>query len=189
MVRKMIVNLDELLKIELKDEVIVFQTDTVYGVGCLINSEVGVNKIYEIKKREKRNPLAVLCSNIEQVKVLVHKFELGEKYAKEFWPGAMTLVYPKKENVGDFITSGRSTVGVRIPSDKTALRILDKFGPMAVTSLNLSSEPPILKYDDTLSFNNVVDYIVKGENLSSISSTVYDVVNKKVLRQGIIKIG
>ena len=119
MVRKMIISLDELLKIELKDKVIVFQTDTVYGVGCLINSESGVNKIYEIKKREKRNPLAVLCSNIEQVKDLVYKFELGEKYAKEFWPGAMTLVYPKKESIGDFITSGLSTIGVRIPKDNT----------------------------------------------------------------------
>ncbi len=185
----MIISLEKLLKIDLKDEVIVFQTDTVYGVGCLINSEIGVNKIYELKKREKRNPLAVLCANIEQVKEVVNQFELGEEYATKFWPGALTLIYPKKDIIGDFITSGFKTVGVRIPSDSTALSILEKFGPMAVTSLNLSSEPPILKFKDTLSFNNDVDYIVDGTNLSSISSTVYDVVNKKVLRQGTIQIG
>ena len=185
----MIISVEKLLEKEIKDEVIVFQTDTVYGVGCLINSEVGVNKIYEIKKREKRNPLAILCSSIEQVKDLVKKFELGEKYAQEFWPGALTLVYPKRDIIGDYITAGLDTVGVRIPKDKTALRILEKFGPMAVTSLNLSSEPSILKYEDTLGFNNEVDFIVKGTDLASVSSTVYDVINQKVLRQGIIKIG
>ena len=185
----MIISLEKLLDLNLKDEVIVFQTDTVYGVGCLINSEIGVNKIYEIKKREKRNPLAVLCSSVEQVKELVEKFELGEKHALLFWPGALTLIFPKKDLIGDFITSGLGTVGVRIPKDKTALRILEKFGPMAVTSLNLSSEPPILKYQDTLVFDNDVDFIVEGTDLSSVSSTVYDVVSQKVLRQGTIKIG
>ena len=70
MVRNMIISLEKLLDFSLLDEVIVFQTDTVYGVGCLINSDVGVSKIYEIKKRESKKPLAILCSNITQVKEL-----------------------------------------------------------------------------------------------------------------------
>ena len=185
----MIINIEKLLKIDLKDEIIVFQTDTVYGVGCLINSEVGINKIYELKHREKRFPLAVLCSSIDQVKNIVEKFELGEEYALKHWPGALTLVYPKKNIIGDYITSGLTTVGVRIPNDKNALKILEKNGPMAVTSLNLSSQPPILKFEETISFIENVDYIVKGTNLSSISSTVYDVINKIILRQGTIEIG
>ncbi len=180
--------LKEFLKRELKDEIIVFQTDTVYGVGCLINSEIGVNKIYELKKREKRNPLAVLCANIDQVKEIVQDFDKGEEFAHKYWPGALTLIYPKSNLVGDYITSGLKTVGVRIPKDKTALSILEKFGPMAVTSLNISSEPPILKYDDAFFFNKDVDYIIKGKDLSSISSTVFDVINKVVIRQGSIKL-
>jgi len=185
----MIINLEELLKKELKDEIIVFQTDTVYGVGCKINSEVGVNKIYELKNREKRNPLAVLCANITQVKQLVNNFELGEKYAKKYWPGALTLIFPKKAIIGDFITSGFKTVGVRIPNDVIALKILEKFGPMAVTSLNYSKEKPILKYEDTLKFIDNVDYLVKGKDLESVSSTVYDTVNDMILRQGTIYLG
>ena len=185
----MIISLEKFLKKEIKDEIIVFQTDTVYGVGCLINSEAGVNKIYEIKKREKKNPLAVLCSNIEQVRTLVHDFESSESLAKNHWPGALTLIYKKKDIIGDYITSNKETVGVRIPSDSIALDILEKFGPMAVTSLNISSEPAILKFEDVLKFNSNVDYIVEGNDLTSISSTVYDVVNKKTLRQGTIKIG
>lgn len=185
----MIISLDEILKLDLKDEIIVFQTDTVYGLGCLIDSRFGVNKIYEIKKRENKSPLAVLCANIDQVKDIVNGFDMGEEYALSHWPGALTLIYPKKDVIGDFITSGLKSVGVRIPNDPIALSILEKFGPMAVTSLNISSKPPILNFQDTLSFDKDVDYIVKGSNLSSISSTVYDVVNKKVLRQGTIKLG
>ena len=178
------INVNTLLEKELKDEVIVFQTDTVYGIGALLNSEKGVKKIYEVKSRESKKPLAVLCANLEQVKSLVVDYESIEEYAKQYWPGALTLVVKKKDLVGDFITSGFETVGVRIPNDETALKILEHFGPMAVTSLNISSEPAILKYSDALTFKDEVDYIVHGKDLSSISSTVYDCVNQRVLRQG-----
>jgi len=188
MVIGMIVKVDELLNIKLRDEVIIFQTDTVYGIGCLINSEIGVNKIYEIKKREAKKPLAVLCADLIQARELVKEFKIGEKYAKMYWPGALTMIFDKNESVGNFITANNNTVGIRIPNDEIALKILKKFGPMAVTSLNISSLPPILKYSDALTFGNKVDFIVEGTDLSGISSTVYDARNKIILRQGEIKI-
>ena len=177
------------MNINLKDDVIIFQTDTVYGIGCLIDSEIGIKRIYNIKKREDKKPLAVLCANIEQVKRLVNNFDNFNKLASKYWPGALTLIFNKNDIISDSITSGFNTVGVRIPNDKIALDILEKYGPMAVTSLNISSEPALLKFEDTLSFENEVDYIVKGKDLSSVSSTVYDCVNNKVLRQGEIIIG
>ncbi len=182
------INVKELLKKEIKDEVIVFQTDTVYGIGCLINSRKGVEKIYEIKKRDGNKPLAVLCADLKQVNSIVNDFELGEKYGQKHWPGALTLILPKNDKIGDFITSGFNTVGVRIPNDDIALSILEKFGPMAVTSLNLSTEPAILKYSEAFDYVDIVDYLVKGTDLSSLSSTVYDCINKKTLRQGEIRI-
>ncbi len=178
----------ELLEKNIKDEVIVFQTDTVYGIGCLVSSKIGVKRIYEIKKRDGNKPLAVLCANLEQVKSVVLDFTLCEELGRKFWPGALTLILPKKEIVGNNITSGLNTVGVRIPSDDIALKILSKFGPMAVTSLNLSSEPAILKYDEAVKYSSLVDYVVKGRNLDSFSSTVYDCINKKTLRKGEISI-
>ncbi len=178
----------ELLEKEIKDEVVVFQTDTVYGIGCLVSSKLGVKKIYDIKKRDGNNPLAVLCADLEQVKSVVQDFELCEALGRKFWPGALTLILPKKDVVGNHITSGFNTVGVRIPNDEIALKILSKFGPMAVTSLNLSSEPAILKYDEAVKYSGLVDYIVKGKNLDNLSSTVYDCINKKTLRKGEISI-
>ncbi|MBN2605638.1 MAG: threonylcarbamoyl-AMP synthase [Bacilli bacterium] len=184
----MIVNLNTILQSKITDEVIIFETDTVYGIGCLLSSEKGVKKIYDIKSREQKNPLAVLCANISQVKELVVDFEKGSELAKKHWPGALTLVFEKQSCVGDFITSGFNTVGVRIPKNDTALAILNHFGPMAVTSLNISKEPAILNFKDTLEYDAVVDFIVEGKDLDSLSSTVYDVINNRVLRQGKIKL-
>jgi len=184
----MIINVQDLLKKNLKDEVVVFQTDTVWGIGCLLGSKKGVERIYEIKNRESKKPLAVLCANIEQAKELVKDFNVGSEYAERYWPGALTLIFKKREIVGDYLTSGFDTVGVRIPNDPTALRILEQFGPMAVTSLNLSSEPAILKYEDALKFSDEVEYLVEGTDLESLSSTVYDCINGKVLRQGDISL-
>ncbi len=182
------INVNELLQIAIQDEVIIFQTDTVYGIGCLIGSEKGVERIYDIKKRESKKPLAVLCANMHQVISLVEMSPdcsiLGEKH----WPGALTIVTNKKEIVGDYLTSNLGTVGVRIPNDSIAQKILEHFGPMAVTSLNISSEPDVLLYQDALAFHSYVDYIVKGKDLSGVSSTVYDCNQKRVLRQGIISI-
>ncbi|AIO17958.1 Threonylcarbamoyl-AMP synthase [Candidatus Izimaplasma bacterium HR1] len=181
------IRVEDLLKKNLKKEVIIFQTDTVYGIGCKIDNLEGVERIYEIKKRDGKKPLAVLCANLGQVKSIVSDFSLGQEFTK-YWPGALTLIMPKNKLIGDFITSGYNTVGVRIPNDKIALSILEKFGPMAVTSLNLSTEPAILKYNDCLEYLEQVDYLVKGIDLNSISSTVYDCINKRTLRNGEIKI-
>ena len=178
------IKVEELVKLELKDEVIVFETDTVYGIGCKLNSELGVRRIYDIKSRDGKKPLAVLCADLAQVKELVKcDFEYLET-GKKHWPGALTLILPKSELVSDYITSGFDTVGVRIPNDKIAYQILKKFGPMAVTSLNLSTEPSVLHYEDALLYLDTVDYIVKGKDLDSISSTVFDPINNKVFRQG-----
>jgi len=182
------ISVKDLLKNDLNDEVIIFQTDTVYGLGCKISSELGVERIYEIKRRDGKKPLAVLCANFEQVKSIVTSFELGETIGEKYWPGALTLILPKRSIVGGYITSGFNTVAVRIPNDSIALSILEKFGPMAVTSLNLSSKPAILKYKDALEYINEVDYLVKGIDLKSVSSTIYDCINKKTLRNGEINI-
>lgn len=182
------INIEELLIKDLKDKVIIFQTDTVYGVGTPIDNLSGIKRIYNMKKRESKKPLAILCANLEQVKSIVLNFDKGSELAKKYWPGALTLIFEKNNLVSDDITSGFKTVGVRIPNDDLALRILNKTGPMAVTSLNISSEKAILKFEDTFSFLKDVDYLVEGKDLNGISSTVFDIENSKILRQGSIKI-
>lgn len=178
------ISVNDIIQKDLRDDVLIFQTDTVYGIGCLLGSKRGVETIYNIKKRDGQKPLAVLCASIEDVRQLTTSVADIEDLANKYWPGALTLVVPKTSRVPDFVTSGYDTVGIRIPSDPIALTLLKRFGPMAVTSLNISTEPAILSYKDTLEFEKDVDYIVQGSDCAAKSSTVYDVVHKRILRQG-----
>lgn len=184
----MILNQANYLNFNLSGKVIIFPTDTVYGIGCLYEDKESIKRIYDIKNRDYSKPMVILCANLSQVKEVIKENQNIPEHIIKHWPGALTIIFFKNEKVYDIITSRRDTVGVRIPNNLTSLALLEKHGPMVVTSLNLSNEPAILKYKDTLKFEQYVDYIVKGPDLNSLPSTVYDLTTNKVLRQGEIEI-
>jgi L-threonylcarbamoyladenylate synthase len=180
----MIVTLDTLFTKDLTSKVIIFPTDTVYGIGCLVNDIEAIHRIYQIKQRDYSKPLAILGASLEDLFPLIKDKNDVLTLGKKYWPGALTLVVKKSHAVCDLSTSGQDTVGIRIPDYQVSKAILEHFGPMVVTSLNLTTEPAILKFDDVLKYEGFVDYIIDGGNLSSPASTVYDITNHKTLRQG-----
>lgn len=182
------IGLKDLLKKDLRDEVIVFQTDTVYGVGCLLDSAEGVERIFRLKRRERSKPLAVLCADRESLETLVRLNPTLDALARMHWPGPLTCIAEKTERVPDSVTRGLRTVGVRIPADATASAILRRFGPMAVTSLNLSGEDEVLTYENACQFLAEVDVVVKGGDLSGPASTVVDTIHRKTLREGAVDV-
>ena len=183
----MIITIDELLNMNLKDEVFVIETDTVYGIGCLYNSKIGAERILKIKNRPEEKHFSLLVSNLSQVDHLTTDFNESIDLLNEYWPGAVTFIFRKSNNVPSFVSCD-DTIGLRMPDNEKTLSVLDKFGPMIMTSLNKSGEPSITKFIDTLKFEDAVDFIVKGEDLSDLPSTVYDIKSKKVLRQGSVRI-
>jgi len=184
----MIVTLAELLKKDLRGKTVVFPTDTVYGLGCLLNDIEATKKIYQIKQRDGQKPLAVLVSSYKDALGLIEENPIFIELAKKYWPGALTLIAKKTDLVMPEAVSNGLTVGIRQPNHPVALEILSHFGPMTTTSLNLSTQPAILQFHEVLSYLDQVDYIIDGGNLSSPSSTVYDTMSMKVLRQGDIVI-
>lgn len=191
-----------MIKIELKDflkltkediskKLIAFSTDTVFGVGVLVDQNVmdGVNKIYQMKKRDLNKPLAVLISDIKQVEESININEQAKKLIP-FWPGALTIIFEKKNN--DIFPFTKDTIGLRIPNSKIALSILNHFGPFVTTSINYSGESSINSPEEIDNkFHEYIDYLViDNEERSNVSSTVVDVSKKdiKILRQGTIKI-
>lgn len=180
----MILNQNNFLDFDLQGKVIVFPTDTVYGIGCLYKDKESIKKIYDIKNRDYSKPMVILCADMKQIREVIKEDQEIPNRIKKHWPGALTIIVFKNEKIYDIITSGRNTVGVRIPSNPISLRLLKKHGPMVVTSLNLSNEPAVLKYKDALNFEDLVDYVIEGEDLNSPPSTVYDLTSNKVLRQG-----
>lgn len=183
----------KLSKDDLKGKIIAFPTDTVFGVGALLDDEIAIEKIFELKHRDYSKPLAILAASIDDIFPYVKDvsnevIELMKKY----WPGALTIIFNKQENVSSKITSGFNTIAFRIPNCDISLNILKQTGPLATTSVNISGEKPLTNYQEINEhFGDKIDYIVL-ENVASsnVSSTIIDVTTNiiKVIRQGEIKI-
>lgn len=182
--------LEELLQIEnLNGKVIAFPTDTVYGVGCLINDEESLKRIYALKERDYDKPLAILVGTIEQAISLVKYLpDNAVELIMKHWPGALTIICKKSEEVPPFLNPRFYTIGVRMPKSETALAILKKYGPMAVTSVNKSGEEALNSYQEIFdNYQGKIDFIIESDEVSSnVSSTVVEIDNDyiNVLRQG-----
>ncbi|MEI7475451.1 MAG: L-threonylcarbamoyladenylate synthase [bacterium] len=176
--------------------VIAFPTDTVWGVGCLVNNEGAVNKIYEIKGRDRSKPLIILSDDIKYLPPLVKNIpSKAKELISEYMPGALTVVLDKSEKIPYTITSQMDTIGFRIPNHPVIIDIL-KFCTddhvLATTSANLSGEGAYSSRDEVVaSVGNKVDYVASDFNIPSEGkeSTVLYVSsdNKiKIYRQGAV---
>lgn len=177
-------------------KVIAIKTDTVYGLICDANNIDSCDKIYRIKKREKRKPLAIFIKNIDELKKYVVESELSKELVnliKKYWPGPLTIILKKKKDVLEHITEGTDNIGIRIPNDRFLLEILNNIDfPLAQTSCNISGES---EYKNVTEIENKlgskVDLIVDGGEINdSKASTIIMVIDNKieVIREGTIKI-
>ncbi|MDE6013602.1 MAG: threonylcarbamoyl-AMP synthase [Anaeroplasmataceae bacterium] len=169
-------------------KVIIFPTDTVYGIGCSIWDKDGIDRIYAIKHRSKDKPLACLCADLNQIEQIAIVDDKAKLLIKHFLPGALTLILKSKNKVLESI--GYPTIGVRIPDCKEALEILNFNGPMLTTSVNESGMTALNDYEQIVSFYGaLVDEIVPPTKISSnVASTVLSIIDGKVtvLRAGSI---
>lgn len=172
-------------------KLLIFPTDTVYGIGCSVFDKKNIEKIYEIKHRPKDKPLAVLCANLKQIEDIAKITNGARRLINKYLPGALTIIIKAKSNIKE--SMGLDYVGVRIPNSKIALRILEENGPMATTSVNESGYAPINEYETICEkYKDMVDYIYSSDEISSnISSTVIMIRNNEVslIREGQILYG
>ena len=185
------IKVENIKDINLKGKVIVFPTDTVYGLGAMINDKEGIDKIYQIKQRNYSKPLSILVSN-KDVSPYIYDNKKVVDLIDKYWPGALTIIAKKKDIVSDYITSGLNTVGLRMPNNEISLKIINHFGPLATTSVNISGDEPLNDINEIEEyFGDVVDYIVIDKTkFSKVSSTVVQCVDDgyKVIRNGDIKL-
>lgn len=191
-------NLSELKKIgnEMKKgKIAVFPTETVYGIGTNGLDSNAVEKIYKIKNRSKDNPINLLVSNIEMAELVAENIsELEYKLMKKFFPGPFTIILKKKKGlVSDVLTAGKDTIGIRIPDNEIALKLIEYAGcPIATSSANFAGENPKTKIESvTNDFYKDVDYVIDGGECNiGIASTIVQVEDGKIhiLRQGYLTI-
>lgn len=177
-----------------KGEIIIYPTDTVYGVGGVLKEDT-LRKIYEAKTRSFSSPLIGLVSSLEKVdEIAVISDEHREKVSKlieKFWPGGLTIILKKKENVPSIMVSNGETVGVRMPNHKLALDIIKSAGGvLATTSANISGEKTPSSFEELSPvFKNRVDIVIDGgECPIGTASTIIDMSKSKIsiLREGSI---
>jgi len=155
-------------------EVVAFPTETVYGLGADATSEEAVDKIFKAKGRPSDNPLIVHIGDMKQLDRIVTKVsETARKIMNAFWPGPITLIFPKKGFVAENVTAGLDSVAVRMPSHPVALALLKKANvPVAAPSANLSGKPSPTSAQHVVSdlegrISGIVDGGVTGVGLES----------------------
>lgn len=176
--------------------VIAFVTDTVWGLGCLPSSKEGVDKIYEIKGRDRTKPLILMSNDISKLSPYVKDIpKNAQELISKYFPGALTLVLEKSSLTEDYITSNKNTVGIRVPNNeffKYLCSIIDG-GVLATTSANLSEHPSSKTYEEAKkSIGNLVNYVFEdyGYTCKGKESTVVLVTadSYKILRQGSVNL-
>lgn len=121
-------------------DVVVFPTDTIYGIGASIAQESGIKKVFEVKSRSPDKPLIIYVASFEQLLEVTQGIPKSTMESlRKIWPGALSGIFAKTGIVPSFVTSGKDTVAVRIPNHPLCLELVRQVGaPLAVTSANVS---------------------------------------------------
>jgi tRNA threonylcarbamoyl adenosine modification protein (Sua5/YciO/YrdC/YwlC family) len=133
--------LDAAAKAVAGGEAIILPTDTVYGIGCSVFSPAAVSAILAAKGRDREAPPPILLPSIAALGKVAYTGGLGRVLMNAFWPGPLTIIVESYPAI-DAVLGTNGTVAVRVPAHPTALALLARTGPMAVTSANLHGEPP-----------------------------------------------
>ena len=174
--------------------VILYPTDTLYGLGADAFSDEALLKVCRIKDRDERRPIHAVFPDLASISEYVTLTPMGEKLASAFLPGPLTLVFEKKANVTTGIARDLSTIGVRIPRNRFCLSLAREFRkPYTTTSANVSNERPLSTVPDIVAQLRGraldIDLAIDAGPLSpELRSTVVDVRSEKpfIIRDGVI---
>ncbi len=187
------VKIKEIIEFLQGDGIIIYPTETLYGIGVKFDNEKLLKKIFEIKKRplEKVFPLIVNLKNINMV--VSYLPPLAESLIKQYWPGPLTLLLPAKLDLSAEIVLNNK-VAVRMPGESFALDLIQASPfPITATSANISGMPPAKDVAKVIEYfqhskDNIL--LINGGKLKGVPSTILDVTTKppKILRQGVLEV-
>jgi L-threonylcarbamoyladenylate synthase len=172
--------------------IVLFPTETVYGIGTNGLDEKAVQKLYKVKKRDTKNPINLLVSSMSMIEEITKDISPIEyKLMETFFPGPFTIILKRKNIIPNIVTANSDFVGIRMPSSEISKKLVEFAGvPIAAPSANISGKPSgtnLLDIKDE--FSNQLDFIVNGgESRIGIESTIVKVIDDipHVLRPGFI---
>jgi L-threonylcarbamoyladenylate synthase len=169
---------------------VVFPTDTVYGVAARPDVPGATGRVFEAKRRPWQRTLPVLCADLGQVKEVATMDRRARSLAERFWPGGLTLILRRSERSASWdLGDARTTVGVRVPAHDVALAVLSRAGPLAVTSANTSGAPTPRDCDGVRqALGEAVEVYLCAGFTAGVVSTIVDLAGPQpaVLRHGAV---
>lgn len=170
-----------------RGEVVVYPTETVYGLGTDPFSESAVRRLYAIKERDASNPVLLIVDGLDQLREVVREVSVtAEAYARRFWPGPLSMLFPRSRRLPDVLTGGLDEVCVRWTSHPLARSLCREVGhAITSTSANLSGQPAARSLED-VKLEGLGGKVDGGLLPPSLPSTVFDPSTGSILREGAI---
>lgn len=165
-----------------KDGLIIYPTDTLYGLGADALSDEAILKVFEAKGREFHKPISIAVSDPDMIAAVAYVDEIAETFIQDFMPGPVTLVLKARSLLPGMLTAGTRRIGIRYPAQDVALEIISRFdSPITATSANVSGGPdPVTIHDALVPHDLVIDVgALRGK-----PSTVVDLVSREIIRPG-----
>lgn len=175
-----------------KGGLVAFPTETVYGLGAVYNNEPALLKVFAVKGRPADNPLILHIYHLDQLNQIVNSISpAAERLIQRFWPGPLTLIFPKKAEVSPVVTANLNSVAVRMPSDPAAQELLRLTGiPVAAPSANLSGKPSPTHGEHVINdlLGKIELIIDAGQCPDGVESTVLSLMGEEpvILRPGTV---
>ena len=172
--------------------VIIYPTETLYGLGANPLDPEAMKKLYAIKGREKAKPIPFLIKDQEMLETLVEDIPpIGKQLMERYWPGALTLIFRAKKELLPPLFGEGGTIGLRISAHPIANGIVEAIDtPLTSTSANPAGEGDLTDIQNIAQvFGDQVDLIIDGGEVPGIGSTIVDLTTTppKVVREGMIK--
>lgn len=188
------IDVESAVKVLQDGGIVIFPTDTAFGIGCRIDNEKSIKKLFTIRKRPEDKATPVLVNSIQMAQRYLKPIKSDvKKLMEEYWPGGLTIILPcKSELVPELVRGKKDTLGVRLPNHPTTLALIKGVAvPILGPSANFAGgETPYRLSDIDKRLINLVDYVIDGETKYQTHSTVIDCSHKpwKVIREGIVKL-
>jgi L-threonylcarbamoyladenylate synthase len=166
-------------------EAVVYPTETVYGLGGDARSDEAVERVFDLKRRPRDDPLSVGVPDLETARRYTRPSPLAEAFMEAFLPGPVTVVVERGEGLSDALTAGRDRVGIRIPDHEVALSLLRAAGPLTATSANVSGSPSVTHPSDLDErIREGAAVVLDGGRTPGTESTVVDPERGEIHRRG-----
>jgi L-threonylcarbamoyladenylate synthase len=164
------------------DGIVIYPTDTIYGLGGDAFSEEAILKVYEAKMRPLSNPISIAVCDSDMLHGVAHVDECASLFIDQFLPGPVTVVLPARNCVPGMLTGGTGMIGIRFPDHPLALELISRFdSPITATSANITgAKDPVIPEECRVPH----DFLINAGRLPGTPSTVVDLTSRKIIRKG-----